>query len=75
MYLNKILKQWKWVIRTISNSHDRSHTGPLFLRFNVLNVHDTFKLNLGTFMYKPHANQLPPMFPTYFTKNVQKHHY
>ena len=37
--------------------------------------HDTFKLNLGIFMYKHHTNQLPPIFSTYFTKHVQTHNY
>ena len=58
-------------IRTISNSHFRSHTGPLFSKFNILNVYDTFKLNLGIFMYKHQKNQLPPICVTYFTKHVQ----
>ena len=26
-----------------------------------VNVHDTFELNLGIFMYKHHSNQLPPV--------------
>ena len=42
IYLDKIFKLQKWAIRTISNSYYRSHTGPLFSKFNVLNVHDTF---------------------------------
>ena len=53
----------------------RSHTGHMFLKFNVLNIHDTFKLNHGTFMYKHHSNLLPPIFSKYFTKHVQIHHY
>ena len=65
-YLDKIFKLQKWAIRTISNSHYRSHTGPLFSKFNILNVHNTFKLNLGIFMYRHHSNQLPPIFSTYF---------
>ena len=73
--LDKIFKLQKWAIRTISNRHYRSHTGPLFSKFNVLNVHDTFKLNLGIFMYKHHSNQLPQIFSTYFTKHVQTHNY
>ena len=56
IYLDKIFKLQKWAIRTISNSHYRSHTGPLFSKYNVLNVHDTFKLSLGIFMYKHHTN-------------------
>ena len=34
-YLDKIFKLQKWAIRTISNSHYRSHTGPLFSKFNT----------------------------------------
>ena len=63
LYLDKIFKLQKWAIRTILNNHYndyRSHTGPLFSKFNVFNVHDIFKLNLGVFMYKHHSNQLPP---------------
>ena len=74
-YLDKIFKLQKWAIRTISNSHYRSHTGPLFSKFNILNVNDTFKLNLGIFMYRHHSNQLPSIFSTYFTKHVQTHNY
>ena len=48
---------------------------PLFSKYNVLNVHDTFKLNLGIFMYKHHTNQLTPIFSMYFTKHVQTHNY
>ena len=74
-YLDKIFKLQKWAIRTISNSHYRSHTVSLVSKFNILNVHDTFKLNLGMFMYRHHLNQLPPIFSTYFTKHVQTHNY
>ena len=38
-------------------------------------IHDTFKLNLGIFMYRHHSSQLPPIFSTYFTKHVQTHNY
>ena len=74
-YLDKIFKLQKWAIRTISNSHYRSHTGRLFSKFNILNVHVTFKLNLGIFRYRHHSNQLSPIFSTYFTKHVQIHNY
>ena len=36
IYVDKILKLQKWAIKTISNSHYRSHTGPLFLTFIFL---------------------------------------
>ena len=71
-YLDKIFKLQKRAIRTISNSHYRSHTRPLFSKFNILNVHDTFKLNLGIFMYRYHSNQLPPIFHRILL-NIFKH--
>ena len=37
-YLDKIFKLQKWAIRTISNSHYRSHTGPLFSKFNMIHL-------------------------------------
>ena len=42
--LDKIFKLQEWAIRTIANSHNRSHTRPLFVKFKVLNVHYTFNL-------------------------------
>ena len=74
-YLDKICKLQKWAIRTVSNAYYRSHTKPLFSKHNVLNINDTFKLNLGIFMYKHHTNQLPQIFSTYFTKHAQTHNY
>ena len=46
--LDKMFNIQKWAISTTANSHYRGHTEPLFLKLNVINVHDTFKLNLGT---------------------------
>ena len=65
-----IFKLQKWAIRTISNNHYRSHTGPLFSKFNVLN--DTLKLNFGIFMCKHHSNQIPPLFQR-ILQNILKH--
>ena len=35
-YLYKIFKIQNWAIKTIANSHFRSHTGPLFSKSNIL---------------------------------------
>ena len=43
-YIDIILKLQKWALRTISNSHYRAHTDPLFVKYNVLNVYDMYKL-------------------------------
>ena len=49
-YLDKLIKLQKWAIRTISKSHYRSHTRPLFAKYNILNVNDMYSLELGVFM-------------------------
>ena len=49
--------------------------GHYFLKHNILNVYDTYKLNIGVFMHKHHTNQLPSNFSTYFTKHIQAHNY
>ena len=74
-YLHKIFRLQKWAIRTISNEHYRCHTGPLFKKHNILNVFDTFKLELGVFMYKHQQNLLPQTFSDYFRKHNQIHNY
>ena len=73
-YLDKIFKLQKWAIRIISLEH-RSHTDPLFKKNNVLNISDTFKLELGVFMYKHRTNLLPQTFLNNFMKHNQIHKY
>ena len=66
-YLNKLIKLQKWAMRTVSNSHYRSHTSPIFAKHNVLRVTDMYALELGTFMYRNSINKLPSSFNNYFT--------
>ena len=47
----------------------------IFKKYNVLNVFDTFKLELGVFMYKHQNNSLPHTFSDYFIKHSQVHNY
>ena len=74
-----MFKLQKWAIRTISHEHYRSpyrpFTGPLFKKHNVLNVFDSFKLELGVFMYKHKTKLLPQTFCNYFIKHNQIHRY
>ena len=74
-YLDKLIKFQKWAIRTITNSHYRSHTGPLFAKINLLNVTDMYTLELGVFMYKYSTNDLPVAFKEYFMKRSDIHDY
>ena len=74
-YLDKLIKLQKWAIRTVSNSHYRSHSGPLFAKYNVLTVDDMYLLELGVFMFKYSINDLPTAFNNYFTKRSDIHRY
>ena len=67
-YLDKYIKLQKLAIRIITNSHYRSHTGPLFAKNNLLNVTDIYTLELGVFIYEYSINDLPEAFKEYFMK-------
>lgn len=75
IYLNKIFKLQKWALRTISNSHFRSHTRPLFLNYEILNVFETYKLILRIFMFKHDIVELPSILKPYFINHVGNHKY
>ena len=68
--LEKIHKLQKWAVRIKSNSHYRCHSAPLFQKkkHDILNVYDSYKLELGVFMYKYFNGFLPMSFNTFFTK-------
>ena len=69
------MKLQKWAVRTIANSHYRSHTAPLFAKYNILTLADTYKLELGVFMYKYSNNELPGVFDGFFTLRSNIHNY
>ena len=72
-YLEKIYKLQNWVLRIISNSH--YHSTPLFHKYDILNVYDMYKLEVGVFMYRYFANLIPESFNTFFTKRSDIHDY
>ena len=74
-YLDKLVKLQKWAIRTITNSHYRSHTGPLFSKTKILTVKDMYILELGVFMFKHTSNELPNVFNDFFKKRSDIHSY
>ena len=74
-YQTKLIKLQKWAIRTVSNSHYRSQTRPIFAKYNVLTVTDMHTLELGMFMYRSSVNKLPSSFNNYFTKRSEAHNY
>ena len=73
--MDKIFKLQKWAVRTISNSHYSSHSAPLFQSLNILNVYDTYKLEVGVFMFRYFTNQLPNGFRDSFSKQAECHKY
>ena len=72
-YLNKIFKLQKKALRIVSDSNYRSHSAPLFQKYNQLNVFDIYNLELLTFMYKHSINLLPTVFDSYFTKQISSY--
>ena len=74
-YLDKLVKLKTWAIRTISNSHYRSHTAPLFAKYNFLTITDMNTMELGVFMFKYSINDLPVAFKTFFSKRSDVHNY
>ena len=62
-------------LRTISNRHYRSHTGPLLAKCNVLTVTDVYTLELGVYMYRFSIDGLPVAFKNYFSKRSDIHDY
>ena len=73
--VDKLHKLQKWAVRTISNSHYRSHSEPLFFKYDILNVYDAYTLEVGVFMYKYFIGQLPKIFDGLFTKRSDIHDY
>ena len=60
----------------IKLSLQKPHRAALFLKRNILNVYDTYKLCIGIFMYKHHKNHLSCLTkhiqtPNYLIRNTQ----
>ena len=74
-YLEKIHKLQKWAMRSISNSHYRSHSRALFYKYGMLHVFDTYKLEVAVFIYKFFVKELPKSFDNFFVKRSDIHNY
>ena len=73
--LDRIVKLQKRAVRIITNSSYLSHTKPLFEKFNMLDVHQLYKKELGIFMYKYHNGLLPRSFDNVFINMKSIHKY
>ena len=63
---DKIFKLQKQAIRTISLNHFKAHTSPLFKSMNLLDIRDTYQLQLLKLYYKV-KNSLVPSYFKFFT--------
>ena len=72
---NKLHIIQKRALRAVSKSEYRSHSNPLFIKYNQLKVFDLCNLNIGTFMYNYCNDQLPPAFNNMFKTNGDNHNY
>ena len=69
VHKNKLHIIQKRALRAVSNSNFRSHSNPLFIKYNQLKVFDLCNLNIGTFMYNYCNNLLPSAFNDMFNSN------
>ena len=65
----------KRALRAVSQSEFRSHSNPVFIKYNQLKIDDLSKLNIGTFMYKYCNNLLPSTFNLLFKTSSENHSY
>ena len=73
---NRILKLQKKAVRIIGVSKYNAHTEPLFKKFRLLRVHDTFNLFQLKFYYRYLRDQLPFYFQQMpFASNVDLTHH
>ena len=72
---NRLHVLQKRALRAVSNSGYRSHSNPLFIKYDQLKIADLCNLNIGTFMYKLCNGLLPPSFNNMFKTNSENHEY
>ena len=64
--LQKIRSLQKKAIRAVNNSTFKAHSNPLFSKLKVLNIDDTYKLCVLTFMHGYFNDNLPSSFLNMF---------
>ena len=64
--LQKIRSLQKKAIRVVNNSTFKAHSNPLFSKLKLLNLDDTYKLSVLTFMHGYFNNNLPSSFQNMF---------
>lgn len=71
--LAKVFQLQKKVLRIITFSTYTAPSLPLFMKLNLLNIHQINDLLIGTFSYSLHKKALPPYFNDFCTNNSQIH--
>src|SRR5580693_7692375 len=59
LVLNRLTTLQKRAVRVIGKVKSRTSTSELFKKFNILRLHDVYKLSLSMFMYKLIHGLLP----------------
>ena len=59
---DKIFKLQKQAIRTISLNHFKAHTSPLFKSMHLLDIRDTYQLQLLKLYYKMKNSLVPSLY-------------
>ena len=70
---NKLMLIQKRLIRIITSSPYRAHTGPLFFANKLLNVYDINNYTIGIFIYRCMHESLPDLFDNFFMTNRDFH--
>ena len=71
--LERIYLIQKKLIRIITCSPFRAHTGPLYFANKILNVYDINDSIIGSFMYECLYGTIPEIFRNYFQRNADVH--
>ena len=71
--LSRVYKLQKHALRIISNSHYISSLKPLFDKYDVLNIFDMYKKEVGIFMYKYRNSMLSQSFDDIFINHQSNH--
>ena len=63
----------KKAIRYMHKAHYNAHTKPLFYAKNVLNINNTYRLEVAKFMYGFTRRKLPTPILHFFASNLAVH--
>ena len=72
-YLDKLYKLQKKIVRIIAGVRPRTHSEPLFKKYEILNIVEINKYLIGRFMYHVHNKTTLDVFITMFRMNKDVH--